>query len=222
MNVRLRRRLADVRKVGERKVNQMKRKCVVVISTFLLSAAAVRADTNIVISGFDNSGTLTWTNVDSNLSYNVEWASSLTNASPWHPDYRSLGGVRSTDTVISVKVPMFYRISGSTNAETIGFGQWEQKSTGVVYLAETDGFVKVFNQGQYVAPWGGYGYDIMCYADVTNPPSTLRASAYDLVSGSSFAPATTITLPVSKGTYWTVTAHGQNTRIEWMNNITAK
>jgi hypothetical protein len=46
----------------------------------VLAVAAVAAE--LVITSFDHTGNLTWTNIFSNAAYRVEWASSVTG--PWN------------------------------------------------------------------------------------------------------------------------------------------
>ena len=46
------------------------------------STALVEAQTNLIISTFEN-GEVTWTNVDSNLYYTVEWQPGLDGTAPW-------------------------------------------------------------------------------------------------------------------------------------------
>ncbi len=64
------------------------------------------------VSEFSN-GSIAWTNVSTSLYYTVEWCPNLdTNA--WTGDYTGLQNVRSTQGVIRVPVPMFFRVVGSS------------------------------------------------------------------------------------------------------------
>jgi len=71
--------------------------------------------TNIVITSFHGDGKLTWINADSNLFSQVEWASSLTGSNVWHSNYSSLGDIQTSNGSTTVSVPMFYRVSVSSN-----------------------------------------------------------------------------------------------------------
>jgi formylglycine-generating enzyme required for sulfatase activity len=63
-----------------------------------------------VITSFQGNGTLTWTNSLTNVSYRVEWASSLDGR--WRQSWQSLSSVESlTNRVFRVPVPMFYRVA---------------------------------------------------------------------------------------------------------------
>lgn len=67
------------------------------------------------ITSFHGNGNLTWTNSDTNLFYRVEWAPSLTAPDAWHSHYCSLTDIRSSDSIVTSSVPLFYRVSGSSN-----------------------------------------------------------------------------------------------------------
>ena len=67
------------------------------------------------ITSFHGNGRLTWTNSDTNLFYCVEWAPSLATADVWLSSYGSLSDIRSSDSIVTSSVPMFYRVSGSSN-----------------------------------------------------------------------------------------------------------
>ena len=66
-----------------------------------------------VITGFSGNGFLTWTNSHSNGMFNVEWASSP--EGPWQARWDSLWNIAATSGTLSASVPMFYRVTWSTN-----------------------------------------------------------------------------------------------------------
>jgi hypothetical protein len=67
------------------------------------------------ITSFSGNGQLTWINSDTNLYYRIEWAPSLTAPAAWQANYNSLTDIRSSASVVTSSVPMFYRVSGSSN-----------------------------------------------------------------------------------------------------------
>ena len=67
------------------------------------------------IISFDNSGKLTWINSDTNLFYRVEWASTLMDPDGWHSNYTFLTDIRSSDSIVTSSVPMYYRVCGNSN-----------------------------------------------------------------------------------------------------------
>jgi hypothetical protein len=66
-----------------------------------------------VITGFTGNGFITWTNSHTNGQFNVEWASN--SGGPWQTSWTSLWNLAATADTISASVPMFYRVSWSTN-----------------------------------------------------------------------------------------------------------
>lgn len=66
-----------------------------------------------VITGYNGSGFLTWTNSHTNGQFNVEWASYP--EGPWQSNWTSLWNIAATADTIQASVPMFYRVSWSTN-----------------------------------------------------------------------------------------------------------
>ena len=68
------------------------------------------------IMAFQGNGQLTWTNSNTNLFYDVQWASSLDGTNSWRSSYQTLTDIRSTYPTVTSSVPMFYRIVGSSNA----------------------------------------------------------------------------------------------------------
>ncbi|MBT3192122.1 MAG: hypothetical protein HN341_06165, partial [Verrucomicrobia bacterium] len=57
---------------------------------------AAHAETNLVITSFEHNGQLTWSNVNPNLHYRLEWANTLVNSNSWQIDYTPLIDVSST------------------------------------------------------------------------------------------------------------------------------
>ncbi len=96
------------------------------------------------------------------------------------------------------------RIDTSTHKGKVGniLGNWESKSAGTVYQAETDGFVCAYLPGGTAD--GDY---IHGYTDNSNPPTTIRVSC----NRSSLAYYTGICFPVKKNDYWRVTTNTTDT-----------
>ncbi len=84
------------------------------IASVLIVNASALADTNIQIT-LSPDGLLSWTNADPSLHYTVEWKPSLSSTGAWTGSYRGLQDIRSSNPVITVPVPMFLRLSASTN-----------------------------------------------------------------------------------------------------------
>ena len=74
----------------------------------------VRAQSPDIIS-FHGNGQLTWTNSDTNLFYQVQWAASLVGSSVWQSSYATLSDIQSTNPTITTSVPMFYRVAATSN-----------------------------------------------------------------------------------------------------------
>lgn len=85
-----------------------------VAALILMGATAMAGDTNLVITSFDG-GTLTWTNIDPELYYHVEWLPSLTATNAWTGSFRGMQDLQSTNGSITVSVPMFYRVVGTSS-----------------------------------------------------------------------------------------------------------
>ena len=64
-----------------------------------------------VISSFQSSGSLTWTNAQPDYKYTIEWASSPTGN--WVSSWGPLCILPGTNPSMTVSVPMCYRISGT-------------------------------------------------------------------------------------------------------------
>lgn len=87
------------------------------ITTVFIScmmAVSAKAQSPDIIS-FPGNGQLMWTNSNTNLFYQVQWAPSLVGVGSWQSGYSSLVDVQSTNPNVIIPVPMFYRVSGSSN-----------------------------------------------------------------------------------------------------------
>ncbi len=67
------------------------------------------------IVSFTGAGQLTWTNSNTNLFYDVQWAPLIDGTGTWRSSYVSLAGIKSSNETVTVQVPMFYRVCGSSN-----------------------------------------------------------------------------------------------------------
>ncbi|MDD5705030.1 MAG: DUF1566 domain-containing protein [Kiritimatiellae bacterium] len=67
--------------------------------------------TNLAIRSFD-SGIMTWTNIDHDMRYTIEWRSSLTDTNEWSSSYEDLVSIHCTNDIVTVSVPVFYRVVG--------------------------------------------------------------------------------------------------------------
>src|SRR5213594_934791 len=84
------------------------KKWLLLLIGFLIVPALVA---ELIISSFNQNGELTWTNsAATNATYRVEWASSATG--PWSSfdSLTNLTLLSATSNVVTVKVPMFYRV----------------------------------------------------------------------------------------------------------------
>ncbi len=84
----------------------------------LMASAALAGD--FVITEFPGNGTLSWTNSVTNATYRVEWASSVTG--PWQSfdALTNLTSISATSAVVTVQVPMFYRVVWTDAPEPAG------------------------------------------------------------------------------------------------------
>src|SRR5437660_4759745 len=84
----------------------------------LISTAAWAGD--LVITSFPGNATLTWTTSVSNATYRVEWAGSVTG--PWQSfdALTKLTSISATSSVVTVQVPMFYRVVWTDAPEPAG------------------------------------------------------------------------------------------------------
>ncbi len=69
------------------------------------------------IVALSRNGTLNWSNGLPNGSYEVEWSSSLVDGGTWRSDWSQLRGLQGTQPVLSVEVPMFFRVKGNSYPE---------------------------------------------------------------------------------------------------------
>jgi hypothetical protein len=92
------------------RTNRLRRIC----AAGLVIAGTALAQTPDITS-FEGNGQLTWTNSDTNLFYRVEWSSALKAPDAWHSNYCALTDIRSSDSIVTSSVPMFYRVCGSSN-----------------------------------------------------------------------------------------------------------
>ena len=86
-------------------------RAILVILVFLGSCVCHAQDD--VITGFTGNGCITWTNSHTSGVYNVEWAASA--EGPWQSSWTGLWNLAATANTVSAAVPMFYRVSWSTN-----------------------------------------------------------------------------------------------------------
>ena len=84
-----------------------------VSAILILLVAQVCHAQDDVITGYTGNGFITWTNSHTNGQFNVEWASCP--EGPWQSSWTGLWNFAATATTISASVPMFYRVSWSTN-----------------------------------------------------------------------------------------------------------
>jgi hypothetical protein len=66
------------------------------------------------ITAFSN-GYLTWTNSQTGAICDIEWAPNLNTNTAWQDNWSSLSGILVTNPVMTVPVPMFYRVKVRTN-----------------------------------------------------------------------------------------------------------
>ena len=83
------------------------------VALLLLAATAQAQSPNIV--SYHGNGELTWTNNDTNLFYQIQWSSSLTQSNAWRSNYLPLTDIQSSDSILTSSVPMFYRVCGTSN-----------------------------------------------------------------------------------------------------------
>lgn len=86
---------------------------VVAVAGSMISGVALSQTPDIVL--FQGNGGLIWTNSNTNLYYQVEWAASLTGSNVWNSTYSSMTDIRSSGSLVTSSVPMFYRVSGTSN-----------------------------------------------------------------------------------------------------------
>ncbi len=103
----------------------MKKSKKAMFAAVLLTASSALLAQEIVITGIDYPGRITWTNMpDTNALYRVEWASSL--GGPWRFTFDELGAAEFrclpgwTNSSFEARVPMAYRITMITNIPPVG------------------------------------------------------------------------------------------------------
>jgi hypothetical protein len=67
-----------------------------------------------IIASFQD-GFVSWSNIDSNLFYTVEYLPNLKGSNHWDGSYRTSQDIQSSDDTITVPVGVFYRVVGSSN-----------------------------------------------------------------------------------------------------------
>ncbi|MEI6150342.1 MAG: DUF1566 domain-containing protein [bacterium] len=91
-----------------------KLKSVAMVAMALLGSGLVTAQ-ELTITSFKD-GYLSWTNINPNLYYTIEYKPNLSETSPaWDGSHRVSQDVKSTNAIISVPAGCFYRVVGSTN-----------------------------------------------------------------------------------------------------------
>jgi len=84
------------------------------ICTCMAITQSARAQTPDIVA-FSGNGSLSWTNSNSNLFYQVQWSASLGGGGSWTSQYSSLLDIQSTNPIVTTPVPMYYRIASTTN-----------------------------------------------------------------------------------------------------------
>ena len=105
----------------------MKKWQAAVIVGAALATGAWADDT--AITEFKN-GSLTWSNCDASAYYTVQWRPSLTDTSDWCGSWVSLQSITTTNSTITVPVPMFYRIGVTWASSVRQTGQTASYRTG--------------------------------------------------------------------------------------------
>ncbi len=74
------------------------------------------AGQTIVITSFQRGGIIVWSNSVPTMYYNVQWAGALSGAPAWQTNYTSLMDIQSAYSFVTAKVPVYYRITATSNA----------------------------------------------------------------------------------------------------------
>lgn len=90
-------------------------KCCIVSAIAILISPIVNSAQELRIESLTD-GQLAWSNNQPNAVYEVEWRSSLTHGD-WTNALNSLSPITSTDAVIQVDVPQFFRVTATTYLE---------------------------------------------------------------------------------------------------------
>jgi hypothetical protein len=96
-----------------------------------------RGETDIVAFA-DNSGYLTWNNINTGLFYALEWRSSMQNSNAWNRSYDSLEQIQSSAATVTVYVPLFYRVRSASN-RWVYITSLPKTGQTNVYIAADDG-----------------------------------------------------------------------------------
>lgn len=163
--------------------------CTTVVGIVACWVWSASAGTNLAITSFQG-GYLTWTNVDSDLFYTVEWQPCLNGTDEWVNTYSQLRDIRSTNSSVTRPVPVFMRVVGNrtpVDCRTCGGilsegGRWCDAGDGTVRDTTTDlRWLKKTDWGG-LKPW----QSAVDYDDAHLKAGTLEASTpgADLSDGS--------------------------------------
>src|ERR1051325_9316585 len=129
---------------------------------FALASTAAWAG-EIVITSFPGNGTLTWTNSVSNATYRVEWAQSLTNQWQSFDALTNLNSISATSRVVTVEVPMVYRVVWTDAPEPAGEYLYNAfDASGALVVTGRLALVTITNT--FIGAWS--------FAPASDPPST--------------------------------------------------
>lgn len=151
------------------------------LAAVLIFSASAMAETNLHIT-LSPDGLLSWTNSNPSLYYSIEWKPSLNATGAWNGSYRSLQDVHSSNEVVTVPVPMFFRLSGSTgqthtltlSPDSAALSEGHYAATN---LSEVDPDLSGENIRQGIAVFGVEGELV---------PTGGTATAADVASGKTF------------------------------------
>ena len=119
-------------RVDNNEESNMKRTALLLLAVVFVGL--VLAD-DLIITSFNRNGELTWTNSVANATYRVEWASSA--EGPWNKfdALTNLTLLSATTNVVTVKVPMFYRVvwlDAAAYAGTYNYAGYDSQGSLVV------------------------------------------------------------------------------------------
>ena len=102
------------------------------MKTPLLAIAAVGLNTSafaadLAITSLDRHGSLTWTNSVNNAVYHVQWANSATGSWANVQALAHLDSIQSTDSAVTVRVPLFYRVTATGASSNIVSGLYRYR-----------------------------------------------------------------------------------------------
>ena len=78
----------------------------------LMALGVAMGDTNLEITAFSD-GYLTWTNINPDLYYSVQWRPTLSGTNGWNGSYSGCQDLRSANQTITVAVPVLPHISNN-------------------------------------------------------------------------------------------------------------